>query len=135
MKNMRGHGYDGAANMSGMYKGLRARICTHNEKALYKVLKAVLKLLTDISESDPPDLATWDAQMYLNAINFKFLLCLEITTPVFQITALASDALQQKDLDTLKTNRSEEEFKTIFEIASEKAESLDIPIPTVLPGQ
>ncbi|KAJ8417948.1 hypothetical protein AAFF_G00227910 [Aldrovandia affinis] len=68
--------------------------------------------------------------------------------PVFQITALASDALQQKDLDhstaykvidgvldTLKTNRSEEEFKTIFENASEKAESLDIPIPIVVPGQ
>lgn len=229
MKNMRGQGYDGAANMSGMYRGLQARIRTHNEKALYvhckahclnlvlvesakssvhfvtffnlveklyvfctsstkkhtaflkcqqsvypgqrvvelqklsdtrwacreralkalqKVLKAVLKLLTDISESDPPDLATGDAQMYLDAINFEFLLCLEITTPVFQITALASDALQQKDLDhstaykvidgvldTLKTNRSEEEFKTIFENASQKAESLDIPIPTVVPGQ
>ena len=31
----RGQGYDGAANMSGMYKGLKARIRTLNEKALY----------------------------------------------------------------------------------------------------
>jgi len=34
LKN-RGQGYDGAANMSGMYKGLQSRIRTHNEKALY----------------------------------------------------------------------------------------------------
>lgn len=229
MKNMCGQGYDGSANMNGMYKGLQARIREHNEKALYvhckahclnlvlvesaksnvhfvtffnlvdklyvfctsstkkhaaflkcqesvypgqrvlelqklsdtrwacreralktlqKVLKAILKLLTDISESDPPDLAAGDARMYLDAINFEFLLCLEVSTPVFQITALASDALQQKDvdhstaykvidavLDTLKTMRSEEEFKTIFENASEKAESLNILTPTVPPGQ
>lgn len=226
MKNMCGQGYDGSANMNGMYKGLQARIREHNEKALYvlckahclnlvlvesaksnvhfvtffnlvdklyvfctsstkkhaaflkcqesvypgqrvlelqklsdtrwacreralktlqKVLKAILKLLTDISESDPP---AGDARMYLDAINFEFLLCLEVSTPVFQITALASDALQQKDvdhstaykvidgvLDTLKTMRCEEEFKTIFENASEKAESLNILTPTVPPGQ
>lgn len=99
-------------------------------------MKVVVKLLTDISESDPPDSTVGDVQMYLNAINFEFLLCLEVTTPVFQVTALASDSLQQKDLDhlaalkvvdgvldTLNRMRSEEEFKHLFMNASEKAES------------
>ena len=40
LKNMYGQGYDGAANMSGMYKGLKARIRTLNEKALYVHCKA-----------------------------------------------------------------------------------------------
>ena len=40
LKNMYGQGYDGAANMSGMYKGLQARICTLNEKAFYVHCKA-----------------------------------------------------------------------------------------------
>lgn len=229
LKNIRGQGYDGAANMSGMYKGLQSRIRTLNEKALYvhcqahclnlvlvesaksnvhfvtffslveklyvfctgstkrhaaflkcqqslypgqrvvelqklpdtrwacrersltalsKVLKALIKLLTDIIESDPPDTAAGDAKMYLKAIDFEFLVCLEITTPVFQVTGVASDALQQKDLDlstaytvtdgvldTVKNLRSEEEFKTIFQQAIEKAEDAGIDIPTVPPGQ
>lgn len=40
LKNMYGQGYDGAANMSGTYKGLRARILAHNEKALFVHCKA-----------------------------------------------------------------------------------------------
>ncbi|KAK1879001.1 Zinc finger MYM-type protein 1 [Dissostichus eleginoides] len=40
LKNLYGQGYDGAANMSGMYKGLQARIRAHNEKALYVHCKA-----------------------------------------------------------------------------------------------
>ena len=40
LKNMYGQGYDGAANMSGMYKGLQTRIRAHNEKALYVHCKA-----------------------------------------------------------------------------------------------
>ncbi|KTG36542.1 hypothetical protein cypCar_00037181 [Cyprinus carpio] len=116
--------------------------------ALSKVLKALIKLLTDIIESDPPDTAAGDAKMYLKAIDFEFLVCLEITTPVFQVTGVASDALQQKDLDlstaytvtdgvldTVKNLRSEEEFKTIFQQAIEKAEDAGIDIPTVPPGQ
>ncbi|XP_061909661.1 zinc finger MYM-type protein 1-like isoform X2 [Entelurus aequoreus] len=35
IENMRGQGYDGAANMSGQYKGLQTRILQHNAKALY----------------------------------------------------------------------------------------------------
>ncbi|RXN36220.1 zinc finger MYM-type 1-like protein [Labeo rohita] len=117
-------------------------------KALNKVLKALIKLLTDISESDLPDTAAGDAKMYLRAIDFEFLLCLEITTTVFQVTGVASDALQQKDLDlstaytvtdgvldTVKNLRSEEEFKTIFQKAIEKAEDAGINIPTVPPGR
>ncbi|ROL55054.1 NLR family CARD domain-containing protein 3 [Anabarilius grahami] len=116
-------------------------------KALNKVLKALIKLLTDISESDPPDTAAGDAKMYLRAIDFEFLVCLEITTTVFQVTGVTSDALQQKDLDlstaytvtdgvldTVKNLRSEEEFKTLFQKAIEKAEDAGICIPTVPPG-
>ncbi len=33
--NIRGQGYDGAANMSASYKGLQARIQRQNEKALF----------------------------------------------------------------------------------------------------
>ncbi|KAI4799988.1 hypothetical protein KUCAC02_016526 [Chaenocephalus aceratus] len=228
LKNVYGQGYDGAANMSGMYKGLQARIRTHNEKALYvhckahclnlvlveasksnkhfitffnsveklyafcngspkrhaalvkcqqslypgqrvlelqqlsdtrwacreaalkalqRNLNAVSKLLDDIIDIDPPDLARGDAQMYRHAINFLFLLCLKIATPVFKVTAVASDSLQEEGLDhstaykvidgvlrTLQTMRSEERFGEIFKCASEKAESLDI-VPTEVPGQ
>ena len=35
VKDVRGQGYDGAANMSGSYKGLQPQIQSHNEKALY----------------------------------------------------------------------------------------------------
>ena len=38
-------------------------------------------------------------------------------------------------LHTLQTMRSEEKFGEIFGYASDKAESLDIPVPTVVPGQ
>lgn len=92
-------------------------------KALQRNLKAILKLLDDISDSDPPNLARGDAQMYRNAINFMFILCLEIATPVFEVTAVASDSLQEERLDhstaykvidgvlhTLQTMRSEEKF-------------------------
>ncbi|KAI4825927.1 hypothetical protein KUCAC02_021587 [Chaenocephalus aceratus] len=198
LKHVYGQGYDGAANMSGMYKGLQARIRAHNEKALYvhckahclnlvlrhaalvrcqqslypgqrvlelqqlwdtrwacreaalkalqRNLNAVLKLLDDIIDIDPPDLARGDAQMYRHAINFLFLLCLEIATPVFKVTAVASDPLQEEGLDhstaykvidgvlrTLQTMTSEESFGEIFKCASEKAESLDIEVPTEVP--
>ncbi len=35
IENIRGQGYDGAANMSGHYKGLQSRILRQNPKALY----------------------------------------------------------------------------------------------------
>lgn len=70
----------------------------------------------------------------------QLVLCLEVATPVFQTTAVASDALQQESvehsttykvingvLDTLKTMRSEE-FQKIFE----EAESLNVLLPTVV---
>ncbi len=34
-ENIRGQGYDGAANMSASYKGLQARLQRQNEKALF----------------------------------------------------------------------------------------------------
>ncbi len=63
-------------------------------KALLKVMSSVVKVLTDITEQEPPDTDTEDARMYLKAIDFEFLLCLEIATPVFEVTALASDATE-----------------------------------------
>jgi len=229
LKNMYGQGYDGAANMSGMYKGLQARIRTLNEKALYvhckahclnlvlveasklnkhfvtffnlveklyafcsgsskrhaalvrlqqslhpeghivelkrlsdtrwacreqalkalqRNLEAILMLLNEICERSPPDLVLGDANIYKNAINFAFILCMDITTPAFQVTALASNALQEESLDhstayklidgvihTIKALKSEEKFAEIFQGASEKAEALNIPLPTVVPRQ
>lgn len=35
IEDIRGQGYDGAANMSGHYKGLQSRILKQNPKALY----------------------------------------------------------------------------------------------------
>lgn len=55
--------------------------------------------LEDLRKSEPPDLAAGEAKMLLSSINVEFLLCLEIATPVFLETSLASNALQQKDLD------------------------------------
>ena len=106
-------GYDGAANMSGQYKGLQPgeRViqlqklsdtrwaCREKAlKALNKVMDAVVKVLTDLTVQEPPDTAAGDARMYLNAIDFEFLLCLAIATPVFDVTALASDALQNEGI-------------------------------------
>ncbi|KAJ8395859.1 hypothetical protein AAFF_G00027420 [Aldrovandia affinis] len=114
--------------MSGVYRGLQARIRTHNEKALYAHCKTHCLNLVLVESSK-------------SSVHFVIFFNLLEKLYVFY-------ALQQKDLDhstaykvidkvldTLKTNRYEEEFKTIFENASEKAESLDIPIPTVVPGQ
>ena len=107
-----------------------------------------MMLLNEICERNPPDLALGDAKMYKNAINFAFILCMEITTPAFEVTALASNALQEESLDhstaykvidgvihTIQALRSEEKFAEIFQGASEKAEALNIPLPTVVPGQ
>lgn len=229
IQNMRGQGYDGAANMSGQYRGLQSRILQHNEKALYvhcqahclnlvlveaaksslhfitffnlvqklyvfltsstkrhtafvkcqkalhpgerviqlqklsdtrwacrekalkallKVMSSVVKVLTDITEQEPPDTAAGDARMYLKAIDFEFLLCLEIATPVFEVTALASDALQNCEIDlstaytvvdgvkdTMSNLRTEEQFGKLFKSATEKAEAAGISIPKEPPGQ
>ena len=88
------------------------------------------------------------SQAPVDAINFAFILCMEITTPAFEVTALASNALQEEGLDhstayklidgvihTIQALRSEEKFAEIFQGASEKAEALNIPLPTVVPGQ
>ncbi|KAJ4944109.1 hypothetical protein JOQ06_012654 [Pogonophryne albipinna] len=117
-------------------------------KALLKVMSTVVKVLTDMTEQEPPDTAAGDAKMYLKAIDFEFFLCFEIDTPVFEITALASDALQNYDIDlstaytvvdgvmdTLSNLRTEEQFGKLFKSATEKAEAAGISIPTVPPGQ
>uniref|UniRef100_A0A669EY62 DUF4371 domain-containing protein n=1 Tax=Oreochromis niloticus TaxID=8128 RepID=A0A669EY62_ORENI len=227
--NIRGQGYDGAANMSGRFKGLQSRIQKKNPKALYvhcqahclnlvlvesaksnmcfvsffnlikklytfmansskrhsafikmqeklypeqrplelqklsdtrwacreaalktmrKILPAVMQFLEEILQQDPPDSLAGDAMILLQTINFEFILCLEITCPIFQVTATASDALQKKDIDlaaaykivdgvlqSLDHSRTEEEFEKIYEQAREKAASVGLDPPSEVPGQ
>lgn len=112
-------------------------------RAVLKVLKAVVKLLADISESVPPDAGVVKLLTNISeqVIHLTQLLemhryaCLPLTlssysawksgtSPVFQVTAQASDRkcldhsttfnVVDGVLDTLYT-RSEEEFKTTFE--------------------
>ena len=227
--DMRGQGYDGAANMSGIYNGLQSRLQRQNPKALYvhchahclnlvlvesakssiqfvtffslveklyafvansskrhaafmeiqkamypedrplelqklsdtrwacresalrtmrKVIPALMQFLEEIVQKDPPDASAGDASILLKSINFEFLVCLEIATPVFQETAYASNALQQKDLDlaasyrivdgvlqSLRELRNDEKFQEIFTKVKERAESMAIDLPSVIPGQ
>ncbi len=70
-----------------------------------------MQLLKKISDSNPPDPAVGDALLLFCSIHFEFILCLEVATPVFQETAVASAALQLKDVDlavsyTLEGGRS-----------------------------
>ncbi|KAI4818620.1 hypothetical protein KUCAC02_003927 [Chaenocephalus aceratus] len=103
-----------------------------------------MQYLEDLRKCEPPDLAAGDAKILLRSINFQFLLCLEITTPVFLETSMAYNALQQKDLDLAaaytvvdgvlrrgQVLRTDEKFTEIFM----KAEALDIEIPEQIPGQ
>uniref|UniRef100_A0AAY3ZWZ6 HAT C-terminal dimerisation domain-containing protein n=1 Tax=Denticeps clupeoides TaxID=299321 RepID=A0AAY3ZWZ6_9TELE len=107
-----------------------------------KVLPAVMQFLEEITQQDPPDSSAGDAMILLRSINFEFLLCLEITCPIFQMTATASDALQQKDIDLaasykivdgvlqrLAQSRTEEEFEKMYEQATEKAASVGLDPP------
>jgi hypothetical protein len=229
VEDIRGQGYDGAANISGGYSGLQSRIKSHNEKALYvhchahclnlvlvesakssqpfvrffnlveslytflarspkrhaafvtlqqtmypgqrvcelkrlsdtrwacredalrslkKVLSAVVKLLQNMADSDPPDSAAGDARMLLRSIDFEFILCMEITTPIFNETAIASAALQRKNLDLsssytivegviqrVKAMRTDEAFKVLFTKAKRQAEAAGIEVPEEIPGQ
>ncbi len=96
-------------------------------KTLVKVLPSVMQFLGEITMQDPPDSSAVDAMILLKSFNFDFFLCLEITCPVFQVSAVASDALQQKDMDLaaaysivdgvlkrLAYSRTEEEFEKIY---------------------
>ena len=106
-----------------------------------KVIPALKQYLEEIVQKDPPDASAGDASILLKSINFEFLVCLEIATPVFQETAYASNALQQKDLDlaasyrivdgvlqSLRELRNDEKFQ-IFTKVKERAESMAINLP------
>ncbi|XP_066970147.1 zinc finger MYM-type protein 1-like [Macrobrachium rosenbergii] len=188
--DMRGQGYDGAANMSGIYNGLhlveklyafvansskRHAAFMEIQKAMYpedrplelqklsdtrwacresalrtmkKVIPALKQFLEEIVQKDPPDTSAGEASILLKSINFEFLVCLEIATPVFQETAYASNALQLKDLDlaasyrivdgvlqSLRELRNDEKFQEIFTKVKDRAESMAINLPSVIPGQ
>lgn len=117
-------------------------------KTLRKVLPAVMQFLEEMTQQDPPDSSAGDAMILLKSINFEFFLCLEITCPIFQVTAIASDALQQKDMDLaaaykivdgvlqrLAHSRTEEEFEEMYKWATEKAASVGLDPPSEVPGQ
>jgi len=117
-------------------------------KRVRKVLPAVAKYLRDLRECDPPDLAAEDAKMLLNNIDFEFLLCLEIATPVFMETSVASKTLQKDDLDLAAAYfvldgvlkrvvelRRDDQFSQIYNNARTTAEDNDMNIPTVIPGR
>ncbi|KAI4802054.1 hypothetical protein KUCAC02_019913, partial [Chaenocephalus aceratus] len=119
--------------------------CRENAlKTIRKVLPAAMQYLEDLRKCEPPDLAAGDAKILLRSINFEFLLCLEITTPVFLETSMASNAL--KDLAAAYTVvdgvlrrvqelRTDEQFTEIVMKATTAAEALDIEIPEQIPGQ
>lgn len=123
--------------------------CRENAlKTLVKVLPSVMQFLEEMTQQDPPDSSAGDAMILLKSINFEFFLCLEMTCPVFQVTAVASDALQQKDMDLaaaysivdgvlkrLAYSRTEEEFENIYKQATEKAASVGLDPPSEVPGQ
>ncbi|KAK0138849.1 Zinc finger MYM-type protein 1 [Merluccius polli] len=111
-------------------------------RSLKKVLSAVVKLLQNMADSDPPDSAAGDARRLLRSIDFEFILCMEITTPIFNETAIASAALQRKNLDLsasytivegvierVKAMRTDEEFK------KGKPRAAGIEVPEEIPGQ
>uniref|UniRef100_A0A096LZI1 HAT C-terminal dimerisation domain-containing protein n=1 Tax=Poecilia formosa TaxID=48698 RepID=A0A096LZI1_POEFO len=105
-----------------------------------------MKFLENMTQESLPDPSAGDAAILLKNINFEFL-CLEITCPIFQVTAVASDALQQKDMDLaaaykivegvlqiLECCRSEEEFGKMYKKATEKAASVGLDPPEEVSG-
>ena len=106
---------------------------------LRKVLPAVMQFLEEMTQQAPPDSSAGDAMILLKSINFEFFLCLEITCPIFQTTAMSSDALQQKDrpgvFQKLAHSRTEEEFENMYKQATEKAASVGLDSPVEIPGQ
>lgn len=117
-------------------------------KSLVKVLPSVMQFLEEMTKQDLPDSSAGDAMILLKSINFEFFLCLEITCPVFQVTAVASDALQQKDVDLaaaysivdgvlkrLAYSRTEQEFEKMYKQSTEKAASVGLDLPSEITGQ
>uniref|UniRef100_A0A4W5JYP4 HAT C-terminal dimerisation domain-containing protein n=1 Tax=Hucho hucho TaxID=62062 RepID=A0A4W5JYP4_9TELE len=92
-------------------------------------------------------MAAGEAKMLLSSID-EFLLCLEIATPVFMETSVASKVLQQDDLDLdaaysvldgvlerVVELRRDNQFSQIYNTATTIAEENDISIPTNIPGR
>ena len=82
--------------------------------------------------------------MLLRSIDFELILCMEITTPIFNEAAI----LQRKNLDLsasytiiegviqrVKAMRTDEEFKVLFTNAKGQAEAAGIEVPEEIPGQ
>ncbi|KAF7695180.1 hypothetical protein HF521_006903 [Silurus meridionalis] len=120
--------------------------CENALKAAQKAFSAVIQLLRKILDTNPPDPAEGDALMLFGSINVELMLCLEVPTTVFQETAVASAALQHKDVDLavsytlveqvlkrFQELRTESEFKDVFEKAKERPEAAGIEFPDKIP--
>ncbi|KAJ4920670.1 hypothetical protein JOQ06_005141 [Pogonophryne albipinna] len=138
-KAFRGDGESATSSNQGNFLEL-VQMCSQYD--------SVLRLHLDDVNDQTMGTAAGDAKMFLKTIDFECFLCLEIAiTPVFEVTALASDALQNCDIDlstaysfvdgvmdTLSNLRTEEQFGKQFKSATEKAEAAGISIPTVPPS-
>ncbi|KAJ8364956.1 hypothetical protein SKAU_G00137870 [Synaphobranchus kaupii] len=179
--NIRDQGYDGAANMSGRFKGLQSRILKRNPKALYVHCQAhclnlvlvesaksnmcfvsffnlVEKLYAFVANSSKRHSAFIEMQKRLypdqRPLELKKLsdtrwACRETALKTLRkVTATASDALQQKDMDLaaaykivdgvlqrLAHSRTEDEFEKMYKQATEKAASVGLDPPSEVPGQ
>ncbi|XP_068205233.1 zinc finger MYM-type protein 1-like [Palaemon carinicauda] len=74
-------------------------------KTTRKVIPPLKQFLEEIVQEHPSDASAGDATISLQSINFEFLVCLEIATPVFKETAYPSNAVQHKDFDLAASYR------------------------------
>ena len=109
---------------------------------------ALVQTLIKICDSSPPERGSGDAGVLLHSINFEFLVCLEMSTPVFIVTATASNLLQQQDLDSqaaftiidgilknINDLKTEKQFNSLYQNAVQQANDTDIKVPDKIPGQ
>lgn len=87
-----------------------------------------------MADSDPPDSAAGGAQMLLRSIDFfEFILCMEITTPIFNETAIASVKLQRKNFDLTASYTIA--VGVIQRVKALRMEAAGTEVPKEIPGQ
>lgn len=57
-------------------------------------MSIVVKVLTDVTDQEPPDTADGDARVYLKAIDLSFCFALRLPLQSLRSLYFASDALQ-----------------------------------------
>ncbi len=116
-------------------------------KALLKVMSSVVKVLSDITEKEPPDTAAEDARMCLKAIDFEFLLCFD---PLQSLRSLHVPLMLYRTLILISpqhilllmelwkpcpTSGHKHSLENCLRVPLKSAEAAGISIPTVPPGQ